>query len=139
MILCDTSAMIALINQRDSHHERCKLALKGLRSRLITTWACVTEAMYLLGEVDKERGVQAQEVLRGYLEDRRILLHIGSEEEANRIYALMRKYKKMDFADGSLVAAAESLNIRRIFTLDSDFYFYIINDKSPFEVLPNTP
>lgn len=133
MMLCDASAMIALINKEDSNHLRCTLALKGIRLRLVTTWACVTEAMHLLGERMGERG---QEVLRGCLEDRLVLLHIGSQEEATRIYALMRRYERMDFADASLVAAAEHLNSRRIFTLDSDFYRYLINDRDPFDVAP---
>jgi predicted nucleic acid-binding protein len=77
--------------------------------------------MYFLGEVDKSHGTQAQEVLRKYLEDRLILLHIGSQDEAERILMLMRKYRRMDFADGSLVAAAETLQTRCVFTLDSDF------------------
>lgn len=51
---------------------------------------------------------------------------------------LMLKYKDrpMDLADSSLVSAAESLQLSRIFTLDSDFYIYQLNDKNPFEVIP---
>jgi predicted nucleic acid-binding protein len=30
----------------------------------------------------------------------------------------------MDLADASLVAVAESLKFRQIFTIDSDFFFY---------------
>ncbi len=36
----------------------------------------------------------------------------------------------------SLVVAAEYLGITRIFTLDSHFYAYRINSKTPFEVTP---
>ena len=42
----------------------------------------------------------------------------------------------MDLADASLVAAAEHLRMSRIFTIDSDFYVYRINDKDAFEVIP---
>lgn len=51
---------------------------------------------------------------------------------------LREKYKDtpMDLADASLVAAAEQLNLKRIFTLDSDFYVYRINDRDAFEVVP---
>ena len=42
----------------------------------------------------------------------------------------------MDFADASLVTVAEALSITQIFTLDSHFYAYRINDRTPFEVLP---
>ena len=51
---------------------------------------------------------------------------------------LMEQYRDtpMDLADASLVATAEVLNLRRIFTLDSDFYVYRINNTGAFEVAP---
>ncbi|MGE0825627.1 MAG: hypothetical protein AB7G75_02810 [Candidatus Binatia bacterium] len=50
----------------------------------------------------------------------------------------MEQYRDtpMDFADASLVAAAETLHLTQIFTLDSDFYVYRINGTPPFEVVP---
>ena len=49
----------------------------------------------------------------------------------------MRRYAdaRMDFADASLVAAAEILRISRILTFDRYFYAYRIHDMNPFEVL----
>jgi hypothetical protein len=50
----------------------------------------------------------------------------------------MRQYQDvpMDLADASLVSAAETLNISRIFSLDSDFYIYRLQGKKAFEVIP---
>ncbi len=50
----------------------------------------------------------------------------------------MQKYTNvpMDFADASLVAAAEVLGLSRVFTTDTDFYVYRIGDKKAFEVVP---
>ena len=50
---------------------------------------------------------------------------------------LMEQYRDrpMDFADASLVSAAETRNDKRIFTIDSDFYIYQWNDSAPFDVL----
>ena len=42
----------------------------------------------------------------------------------------------MDLADASLVAAAESLGIRALFTFDSDFRIYQLGDGSTLELLP---
>lgn len=52
--------------------------------------------------------------------------------------ALLRQYNDlpMDLADASLVAAAEQLGLRRVFTLDRDFFVYRINGTDPFEVVP---
>jgi predicted nucleic acid-binding protein len=52
--------------------------------------------------------------------------------------ALMAQYRgtPIDLADASLVAVAESLRLRRVFTIDSDFYVYRLADGSALEVLP---
>ncbi len=65
-------------------------------------------------------------------------LHIPSKEEEERMQALMEQYQdtRMDFADASLVAAAETLCISRVFTTDSDFYVYQRYGNQPFEVVP---
>ena len=51
--------------------------------------------------------------------------------------ALKALYKKipMDFADASRAAVAESRSIRRLFTIDSDFYIYRLADGSVLEVV----
>ncbi|MDF5731266.1 MAG: ester cyclase [Rhizonema sp. PD38] len=51
---------------------------------------------------------------------------------------MMRQYQDlpMDLADASLVSAAETLNISRIFSLDSDFYIYRFQRTKAFEVIP---
>jgi hypothetical protein len=52
--------------------------------------------------------------------------------------ALMSKYQDlpMDLADASLVAAAEGLGARRVFTLDRDFHVYRFADGATVEVFP---
>lgn len=59
-------------------------------------------------------------------------------EQANRPPPRRRPYKDvpMDFTDATLVAAAELLKLRRIFTLDRDFLVYRTAGRKPFEVLP---
>lgn len=42
----------------------------------------------------------------------------------------------MDYADASLIATAESLNLTRILTFDSDFLFYRLQDGPTLEILP---
>jgi predicted nucleic acid-binding protein len=52
--------------------------------------------------------------------------------------ALMETYRDrpMDLADASIVAAAEHLDMRRLFALDRDFYIYRLADGSALEVVP---
>ena len=135
MILSDTSVIVAAINTADANNRLCCETLKTVRNQLVTTRPCVTEAMHLLGA---RVGWEGQEKLRQQIEVGYIKLLEPTQEDALRACALMRKYSDspMDFADASLVAAAEVLNISRILTLDSHFYAYRINDKTPFEVIP---
>jgi predicted nucleic acid-binding protein len=50
---------------------------------------------------------------------------------------LMEKYHDtpMDLADASVVAVAESLTLRRVFTLDRDFYISRLADGTALEVI----
>jgi uncharacterized protein len=134
--LCDTGPLVALVDQDDSAHARCVAALGTLpASPLLTTWPCLVEAMYLLWRAG---GLPAQEELWGYLADGLVVLYTPEAREWERMRVLMRQYRDtpMDLADASLVMAAERLNLRRIFTLDSHFHAYRINGTHPFEVVP---
>ncbi|MDX2243047.1 MAG: PIN domain-containing protein [Leptolyngbyaceae cyanobacterium bins.302] len=135
MTLCDASPLIALINQSDISHTRCVNALSGLPAPLITTWSCFTEAMYLLGRYG---GWSAQQELWGYIADQILVLHFNDADEQTRMQVLMGQYQDlpMDLADASLVAAAEALNQKRIFTLDRDFHIYRFKGNQPFDVVP---
>jgi Predicted nucleic acid-binding protein, contains PIN domain len=133
--LIDAGPLVALVNRSEDAHVKCLVALGKATEPVITTWACLTEAAYLLG---KYGGFQAQTALLKLLDDELVLLHLGSQEERQRIHQLMAQYRDapMDFADASLVAAAESLNISTIFTLDRHFYAYLASGNKPFQVIP---
>lgn len=136
MILIDTGPLIALIDKGQGEaHTRCVEAYKPLTGVLLTTWPCFTEAMYFLAEL---KGWSGQKVLWQFLDRKALQIHTTDESECQRIKILMEKYRDvpMDLADASLVAVAENRNLRRIFTLDSDFYVYRLHDKNAFEVFP---
>jgi len=123
--------MIATLSATDAYHQRCRAVLATIRVQLITTWPCITEAMHLLDG-------RGQEALRQQIEQGMLDLHTPTIHHAQRACALMRQYADapMDFADASLVVAAEVLGITRILTLDRHFYAYRINGNASFEVLP---
>ncbi len=136
MTLTDTGPLVALINRNDPNHAKCVAATKELPAGpLITTWPCFTEAMYLLFRAG---GYPAQRALWQLRIAGRLLLHEISTAEMDRMSELMDKYrdKPMDLADASVVAAAERLGTRRIFTLDSDFHVYRLADGASFEMVP---
>ncbi len=135
MTLTDTGPFVALINRNDPHHALCLAATKQLPAGpLVTTWPCFTEAMYLLFRAG---GYAAQEKLWQWCSADRLVLHASTEPEMERMTELMGKYrdKPMDLADASLIAAAEHLSLRRVFTIDRDFYIYRLADGSALELV----
>ena len=135
MILCDSGPMIALIDRRDGDHHRCRILLPSLSPPLLTTWACLVEAMYMLG---RNLGFPAQGALWEYYRKGVIQIHRHESLEVDRMRELMAQYQDvpMDLADASLVAAAEALNRTRIFTLDDDFKIYRLQDGRAFDIVP---
>lgn len=135
MILTDTGPLVALLDADDPSHVACVAAAQSLPTGpLLTTWPCFTEAMYLLGEVG---GYPYQAALWSLQTTGRIVLLDLTREEMDRMAALMEKYQDtpMDLADASLVAVAESRSLRRVFSIDSDFFIYRLSDGSALEVV----
>jgi predicted nucleic acid-binding protein len=135
VILTDTGPLVALLDGDDPYHAACVAAAQRLPSGpLVTTWPCFTEAMYLLGEVG---GYSYHAALWNLRTTGRLVLLDLTGEEVDRMAALMEKYKDtpMDLADASLVAVAESRSLRRVFTVDNDFYVYRLSDGSALEVV----
>jgi len=135
VILTDTGPLVALLDVDDPYHAACVAAAQRLPSGpLLTTWPCFTEAMYLLGEVG---GYPYQAALWGLRTTGRLVLLELTREETDRMAALMEKYQDtpMDLADASLMAVAESRSLRRVFSVDKDFFIYRLSDGSALEVV----
>ncbi len=102
---------------------------------MVTTWQCFTEAMHFLGRARVARQMCLWDMRRSGL----LAIHLTNDTEVDRIEALMRQYQGarmgMDLADASLVAAAERLALRRVFTIDQGFFYYRLSDGSALEVV----
>lgn len=135
VVLIDAGPQVAFLNRNDPSHRRVKeMARRLARTQLVTTWPCFTEAMYLLHRADGHAG---QDALWLLATNGVINLHDLTTADQQRMRALMAQYADtpMDLADASLVAAAESLALRRVFTLDDDFYIYRLADGSTLEIV----
>jgi predicted nucleic acid-binding protein len=136
MTLCDTGPVVALIDEGNLQHENCVPTLDSLGSEdLITTWPCLTETMHSAYRIG---GHPAQERIWECVAKGLMLLLTPPETEWRRVRELMSKYADapMDLADASLVAAAERLRIRGIFTVDRHFQACRIHDKEAFDIVP---
>ncbi len=136
MTLTDTGPLVGLINRNDPNHPKCMAAAKRLpEAPLLTTWPCFTEAMYL---VFRAGGYKGQEAMWELLTAGRLTICELNNVDVSRMAELMRKYRDrpMDLADASLVAVAERLHIRTLFSLDSDFHIYRLADGSVLQMVP---
>jgi hypothetical protein len=139
MIVVDTGPLVALFDRKDPEHDRCTSALKTLREPLKTTIPVLTEAFYMLGPESRQ-----SDRLRDFIERRGLSVWFFDDRSLNRAFELMEVYADhpMDFADASLVVAAESLGTRKVFTIDrNDFETYRIrrgHRNYPPEIVPAT-
>ena len=135
MILTDAGSLVALLDTRDSYHFDALDALSRLSGEpMLTTMACLTEAMYLLY---KQGGYAYQARLWDLRATGQLSLHNSTDDEIDRMAALMEWYNDtpMSLADASLIATAEALSLHNTFTFDSDFYIYRLADGSALEII----
>ncbi len=94
----------------------------------------MTEAMYF---ADRCGGYRLQRKLGTMLRQGVLRIYAIQVEDHDRLFELIEKYRDrpMDFADATLVLAAERTGERRILTTDADFLFYRIGDGASFEIL----
>jgi uncharacterized protein len=135
MTLVDAGPLVAMIDAGEPDHERCVSALGEIRLPLLTTWPVLTEAMHLVGRAG---GWGAQQALWKLVLNEDLEVTVSPPETTGRIAKLMERYadRPMNLADASLVALAEERDLKRIFTLDSDFEIYRLHGRSRFELLP---
>ena len=135
MIIVDTGFWLALVDQKDTYHQRAKQTLKKYNETLITTWCVVTETCYLLLT---RKGAKAQSAFINSLNQGLFTVFNLEIHHTSRITQLMEKYADlpMDLADASLVILAEHLGHGRIFSVDQrDFNAYRWKQNYPFENL----
>jgi predicted nucleic acid-binding protein len=129
--LVDASVLVALFNKRDAWHSRCRELLRSFGGRLVSSEAALTEALYLLSDP------RLQQLCLTAFNNGSVTL-AATEDRLPRCQALMQQYADlpMDFADATLVALAEAMNIREIWTLDGDFQVYRLKGRASFNVKP---
>jgi hypothetical protein len=120
-VLADSSFFVALFNQREREHNSCRSAYEAIDGPLVTTEACITEALHLLDHADAAVRSLLTNVQRGAL---KIPLRLG--DCASEIAYLMAKYADTpcDFADACIIHLADQVGVGDILTLDGDFKHY---------------
>ncbi len=129
-ILIDTGPLAALFDKDDRHHLKMVEFIKGKRFRFVTTTAVLTEVTHLL-----DFSVEAQVNFLQWVLNNGVEIEEIGIPDISRIIELTKKYsvRPMDFADATLVIAAERTGIKKIISIDSDFDIYRLPGKVRIE------
>ena len=133
-ILMDTGPWVALVDRSESRHMDCVEWFKGFKGDIYSTEAVLTEVLYLLNF-----SFSAQSLAMEFILSETVVLVPSSVDSLAAVKRLMKKYHDfpMDFADATLVSAANDLSIRHIATLDKKhFSAYRLQRKKTFTLLP---
>ena len=117
-ILIDAGPLIALFDKDDKYHNKIKEFIKNGKYKFISTTAVITEVSHML-----DFNMKVQIDLLEWIMKEGVLLQEITLKDISRIIELTRKYcdRPMDFADATLVIAAEKTGIKKIISIDSDF------------------
>ena len=129
-VLIDTGPLIALFDRDDKYHTSIIEFIKNTNYRFISTTAVLTETMYML-----DFNIAVQLNFLEWIMKEGVIIHEIKQSNIKRIIDLTRKYsdRPMDFADATLVIAAEERGIRQIISIDSDFDIYRLYNKMKIE------
>lgn len=121
VILVDSGILVAYYSSKDRYHQQVRVFFEKCTSNLVTTVGCATEVMWLLGQDWRTQNEFLHDMATKFYECIPLLT-----EDFSRIAELNQQYADLpgDFADLSLIAISERLNIPAIATLDSDFDVY---------------
>jgi len=120
-ILVDSGPLIALFDKTDTYHLSVLEFLKSFQGKLVTTWAVLTEVSHML-----DFNLQAQIDFLKWVEMGGVEVYDISQNKLSHIIEMMQKYTNvpMDLADATLLYVAQTQNIKKILSIDSDFDIY---------------
>ena len=125
-ILIDAGPLIALFDVDDNFHKGVLRFLGKFSCQYVSTLAVFTEVTHML-----DFSVKAQRDFYEWVMHKGVIISDINQNDMPRVVELTNKYADlpMDFADATLIIAAEKTNIREIISLDKDFDMYILPGK----------
>jgi uncharacterized protein len=116
-ILTDTGPLYAMADEDDEWHDRVRAFLETGRRQLVVPVTVLPEICYLIGTY---LGAAAETRFMRSVQRGELRIETWSRADLTRTVAVMEQYQdaRLGFVDASLVAVAERLQIREIFTTD---------------------
>ena len=118
-VLVDAGFVVALLNQRDGHHQWAVAQAAELPPPWIICEAALSEAFHLLSATGRTR-------LAALIRREALTLAFRFGEDSEAVLRLIEKYRDvpMSLADACLVRMTETLNDPLLLTTDRDFGIY---------------
>jgi hypothetical protein len=135
-VLLDTSALYAIANRDDPHHEQFVERLRTDAPAVVVPLPVLLEICYLIGS---RRGAAAEADFVAGLLSAGWRVEPATSGDLERAVELMRTYVDVaiGFVDASAVAIAERLGIRQVWTLDRrDFGLIRPRHVEAFDLVP---
>ncbi|MCL2759764.1 MAG: PIN domain-containing protein, partial [Treponema sp.] len=125
-ILIDAGPLIAMFDADDNQHQRILDFFSKFNYSFICTLAVFTEVTHFL-----RFSIKAQRNFFEWAMYKGVIISDINQHDIPRLLELTEKYSDlpMDFADATLVVAAEKTGIREIVSLDKDFDIYRLPGK----------
>jgi uncharacterized protein len=127
VIVVDTGPIVALLNDRDDHHERCLSFLAHHPGPLLVPTTVFTEVCML---VERRRGTRAELAFLADVRSGLFTLLETTSADLDRIADLVETYSDLPLGtvDASVIALAERLNLPAVATLDHR-HFNVVRPK----------
>ena len=137
-ILIDSGVLLSYYQQQEPLHQAVVEFFDRNAAQLITSPICIAEVLWLLGDPGDPRVLGAQNHLLGAVSLGGIEVINLLPEDFARIAALNTRDADLpgDFADLTMVALSERLDVAEILSLDSDFDIYRRFRREPFKRVP---
>jgi predicted nucleic acid-binding protein len=136
VIVVDTGPIVALINDRDDHHARCRDFLARYPGPLLVPTTVFTEVCMLL---ERRRGTRAELAFLADVRAGLFTLLETASADLERIADLVDIYSDLPLGtvDASVIALAERLGLPAVATLDHR-HFSVVRPRhvSAFTLLP---
>ena len=134
-ILVDSGILLSYYQQREPLHQAVVAFFDQTAAQLISSPICIAEVLWLLGDPGDPRVLAAQNHLLGAVSRGGIEAINLLPEDYARVIELNERYADLpgDFADLTLVALSERLDVKEILSLDGDFDVYRRFRREPFK------
>jgi predicted nucleic acid-binding protein len=135
-VIVDASFLVSLTSAKERHHAACVQVAQELDSHLIVPITVIPEAAHLIAKRISHR---AMRLFLDKLRNPQWRIENVTSADYERAVEVLTIYQdaELDFADGTIVAIGERMNVDTILTLDRrDFYMIRPLHTDHFTILP---